>query len=72
MTDVVAIAQKCRDELSAEIARLDEFIRMAEKLRRYEELAANSGDEDTVELTPSLAAASAAASANGTGASAKP
>lgn len=69
MTDVVAIAKKCRDELTAEIARLDEFIRMADKLRQYEQIAASGDGEETVELTPSLAAAAAAAS-NGVGAKA--
>ena len=35
MTDVVKIAKKCHAELTAEIARLDEFLRMAEKLLEY-------------------------------------
>lgn len=37
MTDVVKIAVKCRDELTAEIARLDDFIAMAEKLIKFEQ-----------------------------------
>ncbi len=32
MTDVVEIAKKRRDALAAEIGKLDDFIRMAEKL----------------------------------------
>ncbi len=32
MTDVVEIAKKRRDALAAEIAKLDDFIRMAEEL----------------------------------------
>jgi hypothetical protein len=36
MADVVKIAKKCHAELTAEIARLDEFIRMAERLLKYE------------------------------------
>ncbi len=54
MTDVISIAKKCRAELTTEIARLDEFIRMAEKLQQYEALAKSA--EAEVELTPSLAA----------------
>ena len=65
MTDVVEIARKCRAELASEIERLDEFIRMAEKLMHYEALgaaasasaapAAPADDEDEVTLTPDLA-----------------
>jgi len=68
MSDVVAIAKKCRQELNAEIARLDEFIRMAEKLMKYEQLASAAGEGDEVELTPGLASASASPSGNGRGA----
>jgi hypothetical protein len=38
MTDVVEIAKECRVTLEAEIARLDDFIRMAEKLLKYNRL----------------------------------
>ncbi len=59
MTDVVNIAKKCRAELTTEIARLDEFIRMAEKLQQYEALAKSA--ETEVELTPDATAGSGAA-----------
>ena len=35
MTDVVEIAKERRARLAAEIAKLDEFVRMAEKLVKY-------------------------------------
>ncbi len=35
MTDVVEIAKERRVRLAAEIVKLDEFFRMAEKLRKY-------------------------------------
>jgi hypothetical protein len=35
MTDVVEIAKKRRAKLKAEVARLDDFIRMAEKLVKF-------------------------------------
>jgi len=35
MTDVVEIAKECRAKLAAEIAKLDDFIRMAEALVKY-------------------------------------
>lgn len=70
MSDVVSIAKKCRQELNTEIARLDEFIRMAEKLMKYEQLASATGAGDNVELTPGLASASVAPDPNSRGAKA--
>jgi hypothetical protein len=48
MTDVVEIAKERRVRLAAEIAKLDEFIRMAEKLVKYTPLKSNRepGTED--------------------------
>ena len=48
MTDVVEIAQECRDVLAAEIARIDEFLRMAQMLVKYNPPKSNkaSGSED--------------------------
>ncbi len=48
MTDVVEIAKERRARLTAEIGRLDEFIRMAEKLVKYTPLKSNqaSATED--------------------------
>ena len=66
MSDVVSIAKKCRQELITEISRIDEFIRMAEKLMKYEQLASADSSGD-VELTPSLATASAGQNPNGRG-----
>ena len=37
MTDVVKIARDCRATLAAEIAKLDDFIRMAELLVKYDQ-----------------------------------
>lgn len=37
MTDVVKIARECRATLEAELARIDDFIRMAEALIKYSE-----------------------------------
>jgi hypothetical protein len=73
MTDVVKIARKCHAELSAEIARLDEFIHMAEKLLKYERSASNkapSADRDMVDELAGAINASASAGANGAGAKA--
>ena len=71
MTDVVNIARKCQADLSAEIARLDEFIHMAEKLLKYERAASNkapNADRDIVDEFPINA--STPAGANGAGAKA--
>ena len=38
MTDVVKIAKERQARLAAEITRLDEFVRMAEKLLKYHQL----------------------------------
>ena len=35
MTDVVEIAKECREKLAAEVAKLDDFIRMAEALMKF-------------------------------------
>jgi hypothetical protein len=55
MTDVVEIAKECRVTLVAEIARLDEFLRMAEKLLKYNRLepskASGTEPEKTAEST---------------------
>ena len=76
MTDVVKIARKCQAQLSAEIARLDEFIRMADKLLKYEQSASGkdqSADQDVTDgLTGAINASEipAPSGANGTGAKA--
>ncbi len=41
MTDVVEIAKERRIRLATEIAKLDEFLRMAEKLVKYTPLKSN-------------------------------
>jgi hypothetical protein len=55
MTDVVKIAKECRETLAAEIAKLDEFLLMAEKLLKFGRLdsvkAPEIDDEETTELT---------------------
>ena len=43
MTDVVEIAKERRARLAAEIAKLDEFIRMAEMLVKYNPPKSNKG-----------------------------
>ncbi len=50
MIDVVEIAKTRRDALAAEIAKLDEFLRMAEKLMKYTPLKSNkaSNTEDAM------------------------
>ncbi len=48
MTDVVEIAKECRATLAAEIAKLDDFIRMAEKLEKYSQ-SKSSKASDTVD-----------------------
>lgn len=45
MTDVLRIALDRRDQLQAEIARLDEFIRTAEQLIRTSQTAPRSADD---------------------------
>jgi hypothetical protein len=73
MTDVVKIARKCHAELHAEISRLDEFIRMAEKLLKYEQSAMNkvpSADQGMADDLAGTINASAPAGANGAGAKA--
>jgi hypothetical protein len=76
MTDVVKIARKCHAELHAEISRLDEFIRMAEKLLKYEQSAMNKvpsadqGMADDLAGTINASATPAPAGANGAGAKA--
>jgi len=73
MTDVVKIARKCHADLSAEIARLDEFIHMAEKLLKYERSASNkapSADRGMADELAGAINASTPAGANGAGAKA--
>ena len=72
MTDVVKIAKECRATLAAEIDKLDEFLRMAEKLKKYDRLesskASGAEPEKDTELS-GLATArpySVSADANGT------
>ncbi len=45
MTDVVEIAKKRRDALAAEIAKLDDFLRMAEKLVKYTPLKSSKASD---------------------------
>ena len=45
MTDVVEIAKERRTRLATEIAKLDEFIRMAEKLIKYTPLKSNKAPD---------------------------
>lgn len=45
MTDVLRIALERRDQLHAEIQKLDEFIRMAEQLIRETQAAARAAEE---------------------------
>jgi len=73
MADVVKIAKKCHAELTAEIARLDEFLRMAEKLLKYDQKGSNKAleaDRDDADGITVLTAASASPEADGAGAKA--
>ncbi len=45
MTDVVEIAEERRARLAAEITKLDEFLRMAEKLVKYTPLKSNNASD---------------------------
>ncbi len=45
MTDVVEIAKERRLRLATEIAKLDEFLRMAEKLVKYTPLKSNNASD---------------------------
>ncbi len=45
MTDVVEIAKERRVRLAAEIVKLDEFLRMAEKLVKYTPLKSNQASD---------------------------
>ena len=71
MTDVVKIAKECRKTLVAEITKLDEFLAMADKLMKYNQLesgkASEADDEEATELTSPTKAGvySAGAGANG-------
>lgn len=72
MTDVVKIAKECRETLVAEIAKLDDFLAMAEKLMKFKNLSRPDGrlDDDADEATELTNSArvppySAAAGANG-------
>ncbi len=46
MTDVVEIAKERRARLAAEIGRLDDFIRMAEALVKYNLSKSNEASSD--------------------------
>ena len=64
MTHVVDIARKCRAKLAAEIAKLDGFISMADKLIKYDQKDDNKEpDSDLV-----LAGKQPEAAATGSGA----
>jgi hypothetical protein len=71
MTDVVKIAKECRETLAAEIAKLDDFLLMAEKLMKYNRSGSGkvleADDEEATELTsPAIGRPhSEAAGANG-------
>ncbi|MEM7239646.1 MAG: hypothetical protein AAF501_17710 [Pseudomonadota bacterium] len=52
MTDVIKIALERRAQLSAELARLDEFIRMAESLVQEQGAAARASVPDTAVPAP--------------------
>jgi hypothetical protein len=56
MTDVLTIARERKDELRQEIAELDEFIRVAEKLLRLETPNADDRREPHKERAGSVAA----------------
>jgi hypothetical protein len=75
MTDVVEIAKKCRVTLVAEIAKLDEFIRMAEKLLKYNRLESSkvpdTEPEKAVESTGPATARPYSVAAGADGAEAK-
>ncbi len=45
MTDVVEIAKERRERLAKEIAKLDEFILMAERLVKYTPLKSNTASD---------------------------
>ena len=45
MTDVVEIAKERRVRLAAEIVKLDEFLRMAEKLVKYTPMKPNKASD---------------------------
>ena len=72
MTDVVKIAKECRATLAAEIDRLDEFLRMAEKLKKYNRLESSKASGEEPEKDTDLGAPATAhpyfvsAGANGT------
>ncbi len=74
MADVVEIAKKRRDALAAEIAKLDEFLRMAEKLVKYTPLksnkASNTEDARAGKLTGSATVRQYSAAAGAIGAEA--
>ena len=48
MTDIVKIAKERRAALASEIAKLEDFIRMAEALARWSEASSNrlAGDDE--------------------------
>ena len=82
MTDVVEIAKERReiakerrDALAAEIGRLDDFIRMAEKLVKHSQSkpkkASDTEDEKAAESTGPATARPYSAAADGNGAEAK-
>jgi hypothetical protein len=59
MTDVVEIAKERRARLAAEIAKLDEFVRMAEKLVKYnppKSSKASGAEDESAAISPGPAA----------------
>jgi hypothetical protein len=76
MTDVVEIAKQRQDALTAEIGRLDYFIRMAEKLVEDNPLVLNEAsdteDETAVETTGPATVRPYSAADDGDGAEAEP
>jgi hypothetical protein len=71
MTDVVKIAKECRETLAAEIAKLDDFLQMAEKLLNFGRSDSGKswavGDKGATESTSAAKVSpySTAAGANG-------
>ena len=75
MTDVVEIAKECRATLAAEIGKLDDFIRMAEKLVKYSRSnpnkASDTEDEKAGKSSGPATARPYSAAAGGNGAEAE-
>jgi len=76
MADVVKIAKECRVTLAAEIAKLDDFLLMAEKLMKYNHSGPGNlleaDGEDATELTSAAVRRSFAEGANPNSSNGKP